>query len=104
MPTRILRLNEYAGTWGLNPDEAGMDFDESLIDSLVELVGSEEEVEAAAQAAHDDLMSAFEKNEVEIKEEDVPEKLAVAALILKLVEMGKLGPEEADEIMEEHLG
>ncbi len=104
MATRILRLNEYAGTWGTNPDENEMNFDESLIDSLVELVGSEEEVEAAAQAAHDDLMSAFEKNEVEIGEGDVPEKLAVAALILKLVEMGKLGPEEADEVMEEHIG
>ena len=104
MATRILRLNEYAGTLGTNLDENEMKFDESLIDSLVELVGSEEEVEAAAQAAHDDLMSAFEKNEVEIGETDVPEKLAIASLILKLVEMGKLGPEEADDVMEEYLG
>jgi hypothetical protein len=104
MSTRILRLNEYAGNWGANPDETEMNFDESLIDSLVELVGSEEEVEAAAKAAHDDLMTAFEKNEVEVNDEDVPEKLAIAALILKLVEMGKIGPEEADDVMAEHLG
>jgi hypothetical protein len=81
-----------------------MEFDESLIDELVELVGSEEEVEAAAQEAHEDLVAAFEKNEVEVGEEEVPEKLAIAALILKLVEMGKLGPEDADGLIAEYLG
>jgi hypothetical protein len=49
-------------------------------------------------------MTAFEKNEIEVNDEDVPEKLAIAALILKLVEMGKIGPEEADDVMAEHLG
>ena len=49
-------------------------------------------------------MSAFEKNEVEMADGDVPEKLAVASLIIKLVELGKIGPEEADEVMAEHLG
>jgi hypothetical protein len=104
MAHRILRLNEYTNSWGSNPTESEMEFDESLIDELVELVGSEEEVEAAAQEAHEDLVAAFEKNEVEVGEEEVPEKLAIAALILKLVEMGKLGPEDADGLIAEYLG
>ena len=36
-------------------------------------------------------------------EEDVPEKLAIAALIVKLVELGKIGPEEADQFIADHL-
>ena len=108
MAHRILKLDEYAENWnsnmGANPDESEVNIDESILDALVEIVGSEEEVEAAAKEAHDDLMAAFEKNEVEVGEEDVPEKLAVAALVIKLVEMGKIGPEEADSIIADHLG
>ncbi len=104
MKNRIFRLYEFAQHAGANPNNSEeLEFDESLIDSLVELVGSEEEVEAAAKEAHDDLVSAFEKNEVEIEEEDMPEKLAIAALILKLIEMGKIGPDEAEELMSEHI-
>ena len=46
---RILSLEEYR----LNEMEEGMPFemDESLLDELVELVGSEEEIESAAAAA-----------------------------------------------------
>lgn len=108
MTHHILKLDEYAENWthyaGANPDEAEVNIDESILDALVEIVGSEEEVEAAAKEAHEDLMAAFEKNEVEVGEEDVPEKLAVAALVIKLVEMGKIGPEDADQIIADHLG
>ena len=108
MTHHILKLNEYAGQWtekaASESEESDVNIDETIIDALVEIVGSEEEVESAAKEAHDDLMSAFEKNEVEIGDDDVPEKLAVAALIIKLVELGKIGPEDADDIMAEHLG
>lgn len=108
MTHRILKLDEYDGHWsskmGANPDEAETNIDEAILDALVEIVGSEEEVEEAAKEAHEDLMAAFEKNEVEMADGDVPEKLAVAALVIKLVEMGKIGPEDADEIIADHLG
>jgi hypothetical protein len=79
-------------------------FDESFIDDLVELVGSEEEIEAAAEACYEELIAAFEKNEVEVDDDVIPEKLAISALILKLVEAGKLDPNEADNFLEENLG
>jgi len=108
MAHRILKLDEYAGHWrshaGSNPDESEVNIDEAILDALVEIVGSEEEVEEAAKAAHEDLMAAFEKNEVEVGEEEVPEKLAIAALVIKLVEMGKIGPDEADQVIADHLG
>jgi hypothetical protein len=108
MTHRILKLNEYDGylgsSMGANPDESETNIDEAILDALVEIVGSEEEVEEAAKEAHEDLMAAFEKNEVEMAEGDVPEKLAVAALVIKLVEMGKIGPEDADSIIADHLG
>ena len=108
MTHRILKLNEYDGylgsSMGANPDEAETNIDEAILDALVEIVGSEEEVEEAAKEAHEDLMAAFEKNEVEMADGDVPEKLAVAALVIKLVEMGKIGPEDADSIIADHLG
>lgn len=100
MAIRLARLNEsYIGA---NPTDKS-NIDATILDALVELVGSEEEVEAAAEASFNDLSSAFEKDELEMTEEDMPEKLAIAALIVKLVEMGKIGPEEADSFIEEHL-
>jgi len=41
---------------------------------------------------------------VEMSEEDMPEKLVIAALLVKLVEKGKLGPEDADGLIEKYLG
>jgi hypothetical protein len=38
-----------------------------------------------------------------MSEESVPEKLALAALVVKLVEMGKLGPDEADSFIADNL-
>lgn len=98
MSLREYRLNEM--------EESGLSFelDEVMLDELVELVGSEEEVEAAAEEAHDDLEKAVEKGEVEVSDEDIPEKLVIAALLVKLVEKGMIGPEDADGLIEKYLG
>ena len=106
---RIMSLNEFSNynTSGANPaDDSVLDelnLDETMLDALVELVGSEEEVAEAAEASFNDLTNSFEKNELEMLEEDVPEKLAISALIVKLVELGKIGPEEADQFIADHL-
>lgn len=88
-------------------EEAGLDsleIDTTAIEELIELVGSEEEVEKAAAEAYDDLEKAFEKGEVEMSEEDVPENLAIASLVLKLIEMGSIDPQEADDFISKHIG
>lgn len=86
--------------FSLNEQAEELDLEESIIGDLVDLVGSEEEVEAAAEAAYDELSASFESGQLEMKEGDVPENLAMSALVLKLVELGKLGPEEADSFIE----
>jgi hypothetical protein len=98
MSLREYRINEMEET------DLEFDLDESLLDELVELVGSEEEVESAAAEAYDDLSAAAERGEVEVSDEDVPEKVVIAALLVKLVETGKLGPEDADGLIEKYLG
>ena len=40
---------------------------------------------------------------VELDEGETAESLAMASLIVKLVEKGKLGPEEADTFIEENI-
>jgi hypothetical protein len=104
MNNRIMSLFEYNTGYhmGANPAEE-LNLDEEIIEALVELVGSEEEVEEAAEASFNDLAEAFEKNEIELDENAMPENLALAALVLKLVEMGSLGPEEADSFIADHL-
>lgn len=97
MEHRVMSFKRFS----VNEEAENLDLDDSILDSLVTLVGSEEDVEAAAEAAYDDLKSAFDAGEAQIAEGDVPEKLAVSALILKLVEAGKLGPDEADSFLEE---
>lgn len=110
---RILSLFEFAEQ---NPDlsnekeekeesEMSSEFevDEATLDALVEIVGSEEEVEKAAEAAYKDLKKSFDKNEIELDENAVPSKLAFAALMVKLVETGKLGPQEADDFIKNNL-
>ena len=104
MNNRIKSLYEYA--MGVNPEEVNLEelnLDETMLDELVELVVSEEEVEAAAESAYKDLMASFEKNEIELVDGDIPEKLAIASLIIKLVELGKIGPEDADEFIKNNL-
>jgi hypothetical protein len=90
---------------GANPGEGSeISVDPTVIENLVELVGSEEDVETAAQEAFEELKKAFDENDIELKGEDAPESLAMSALVLKLVELGKLGPQEADRFIEENLG
>lgn len=98
---RILSLDEYR----LNEMEEGMPFemDESLLDELVELVGSEEEIESAAAAAYADLEEAAQKGEVDVTDEDVPENLALAALLVKLTEEGKISSDDANGFLEKYL-
>jgi len=91
MSFKMYKLNEQAEERGEE-----LNVEESIIGDLVELVGSEADVEEAAEAAFDDLSASFESGEIEVGEGDVPENLAVSALVLKLVELGKLGPDEAD--------
>ena len=100
---RVMSLHEYK----LNEMEESnlpFDLDESLLDELVELIGSEEEVEDAAASAYEELTTAVENGEVEVSDEDIPEKLVIAALLVKLVESGKLGPDDADGLIEKYLG
>jgi hypothetical protein len=100
---RIMSLREYKLN-EMEESELSFELDETMLDELVELVGSEEEVEAAAEEAYDDLEKAAEKGEVEVSDEDVPEKLVIAALLVKLVEKGMIGPEDADGLIEKYLG
>ena len=99
---RVMRLKEYR----LNEmEEQDLEFnlDEELLDELVEIVGSEEDVEEAAEDAYNDLAAAAESGELEMSEEDMPEKLVIAALLVKLVEKGKLGPDDAESLLEKYL-
>ena len=98
---KILSLDEYR----LNEMKEGMPFeiDDSLLDELVELVGSEEEIESAAAAAYADLEEAAQKGEVDINDDDVPENLALAALLVKLAEDGKISSEDANGFLEKYL-
>lgn len=84
-------------------EESSAELDTKLLDELVELVGSEEDVESCAKEAFEELEKAFKENKVEVKGEDPAEKLAMASLIVKLVEKGKLGPEDADTFIEEKI-
>jgi hypothetical protein len=102
MSMSIGTFEQYSS--GLNPSEnEDVNVNPDIIEKLVDLVGSEDEVEAAAKEAFEELQKSFDENEVELKEGDAPETLAMSALILKLVETGKLGPQEADSFIEENL-
>lgn len=91
------RLNESDG------DLERFEMNEELIEELIQIVGSEEDIEVAAEAAYNDLLDAFERDDVEMEEEDVPEKLAVAALIIKLAEKDLLSAEDAEGLIEKYL-
>ncbi len=90
----------------LNESEENLPFelDEALLDELVELVGSEEAIESAAESAYSDLEEAAQNDTVEVGEEDIPEKLAVAALLIKLVENGDISSSDAEGLIEKYLG
>ena len=91
------KLNESA------EESDQLNINTSILDELVELVGSEEEVEEAAELAYNDLVEANESGEVEMKDEDVPENLALAALVIKLAQMGKIEFEDAEAFITDHL-
>jgi hypothetical protein len=74
--------------------------DQSIIEKLIDLAGSEEDVEAAAKEAFEELEKSFERNEVEFDGSNSAENLAISALVVKLVEQGKIGPDEADDFIE----
>lgn len=100
---RIMSLSEYKIN-EMEEIELPFELDESLLDELVELVGSEEEIEEAASIAYDELEIAASRGEVEVSDEDIPEKIVIAALLVKLVETGKLEPLDADGLLEKYLG
>ena len=100
MAKQLSRLENFSEE---SEETKQFDLNEETLERLVELVGSEEDVEMAAKESHEDLLKASEAGEIEYQEESVPEKLAIAALVVKLVEMGKLGPEDADQFIQEHL-
>ena len=93
---RIHRLNEME-------EDLPFEVDEALLDELVELVGSEEDVEFAAEESYNELQEAVQNDGVELNDSDIPEKLVIAALLVKLVESGKLDPEDADGLLEKYL-
>lgn len=86
----------------LEDEAVELDLDESLLDELVELAGSEEAVEIAAKMAYEDLIHEKDK-EIEFKDDDSPENLAIAALIVKLGEMDKISAEDAEEFLKKHI-
>jgi hypothetical protein len=83
--------------------ENEMDMDETILDELVDLVGSESDVEECAREAFEDLKKSFERNEVDVPDNKKGEHLAISALIVKLVEKGKLGPHDADSFISNKL-
>jgi hypothetical protein len=106
MSIEIGTFEEYS--MGANPSEEvdggdGISIDPKIIENLVDLVGSEEEVEQAAKEAFEELKKSFDDNDIEIEKGEAPDLLAMSALVLKLVELGKLGPQEADSFIEENL-
>jgi hypothetical protein len=94
---RIHRLNE------MEEENLPFEVDEALLDELVDLVGSEEDIEIAAEESYNELQEAVENDGVELNDTDIPEKLVIAALLVKLVESGKLDPEDADGLLEKYL-
>ncbi len=101
----VTSFSEYSAGSNLSEDNKSSSMiDPQVISNLVDLVGSEKDVEKAAKEAFQELKKSFEKDEIELKDGDGPVTLTMAALVIKLVEMGKLGPQEADKYIEENLG
>tara|TARA_B100000963_G_scaffold334854_1_gene328454 strand:- start:24242 stop:24667 length:426 start_codon:yes stop_codon:yes gene_type:complete len=98
----IKRGKAIEDTMGEGPSEdeetvSELNLAEDIIEDLVDAVGSEEDVERAAEEAYNDLKNAYDSNEIEMMDKDgVPENLAMSALVVKLVEQGKLDPKKAD--------
>jgi hypothetical protein len=97
----ITSLSEYMNAQYFINEEAELDLkiETNILEEIVELVGSEEEVEECAKEAFEDLKDAFERDEARVEELDSAEQLAIASLIVKLVEKGKIGPNDADRLI-----
>lgn len=76
-----------------------LNLDIKLLDDIVNIVGSEEEVEACAKEAYEELKASFENDEATIDDIDSAELLSITSLVVKLVEKGKIEPEQAEEIL-----
>ena len=96
LATTIKEFNE-ANSEEENDNE--LNIAQELLDDLIDAVGSEEEVEAAAEEAYNDLKNAHESDSIEILEDGVPENLAMSALVVKLVNSGKIEPKDADRFI-----
>ena len=79
--------------------DESLNIDIELLDDIVNMVGSEECVEDCAKEAYDELQSAFDSESATVDSIDSAEVLAVSSLIVKLVENGKLEPEQAEELL-----
>jgi hypothetical protein len=103
-PTLITNYNDFDKHYSiLESEDTDLDMDTSVLSKLVDLVGDEQDIEDCAREAFEDLEKSFERDELKMEEGDQPEKLVMSALIVKLVEKGKLGPQEADEFIDENL-
>lgn len=91
-----LNMNQFLN----ESSEDSLNIDIELLDDIVNIVGSEEEVEECAKEAYEELKNAFENDEASIDGIDSSEMLSVTSLIIKLVEKGKVTPEEAEELLE----
>lgn len=105
-PVLINSYEEFVKSYGaINEDLVNvLDLDTTILDKLVDTVGSEEDIEQCAKEAFEELeKSVKDGNGIEFKDEDTPKKLAISALLVKLVEKGKLDPQAADDFLEAHL-
>lgn len=93
--THTLNLEQFLN----ESSEDNLNVDIELLDDIVNMVGSEEEVEECAKEAYEELKAAFENDEATIDEIDSAELLAVTSLVVKLVEKGKIEPEQAEELL-----
>lgn len=98
----ITSYSEFERSSGLfESEKKESTMDSSLIEKLVDLVGSEKDVEKAAKETYEELQKSYERNDIKPDEAKSAETLAISALIVKLVEKGKLGPADADDFLEE---
>lgn len=98
--------NRYYMGASENPyTEESMGLSMGALDALVELVGSEEEVEECCREAFEELQASHSRKEMEMEFEDsdTPSSLALASVIVKCVQRGKLSQEEADQFIETYL-
>tara|TARA_Y100000389_G_C17471148_1_gene531092 strand:- start:5102 stop:5413 length:312 start_codon:yes stop_codon:yes gene_type:complete len=97
----ITSLNDFKNAqYFINENEQNeLNIETSILDEIVDMVGSEKDVEECAKEAFEELKDSFENNEASIEELESAEELAIASLIVKLVEKGMIGPNDADKLI-----